>query len=614
MIEDMSFEEMINPFADPAPDPFAAPPASAAEMAPDVPEIDLSGPIGIDLETASADEAFTYEGAFVRLAGVIDQHDTTRTGVPLDELVDMIEAAPEVYGHNILGFDGPVLAHRHGMDWEAFAAKAVDTEPLARQAHPPRSRGKSSVDEYDLDHVAERYGLPGKTDDIKGLARRYGGFDLIPSDDPDYNAYLDGDLRASKAVREILPSDPYTAREHEILGLMGRMTINGFKVDVPLLRERQRQGEEKKAAALVELSSGYGLPLSREVMRGRGKAKAPVTERFSSPLATKEGNAWLTDLWKQHGVVQPPRTGKGALSTAAEELKKIAEHPRCPADLRNALELMGIVTTTRTVYQTALTYLTADGRVHPKVSMRQASGRGSVTQPGMTVFGKRNGKHVERDIFVADEGHVIITCDLSQVDMRAVAGHCQDPLYMSLYEPGKDAHQEIADMMGVTRDAAKPLGHGYNYGMGAKAMIRDGHDPQLVATFFDVMSRFTVKDTWTGEVRDIAGRGEVLDNGFGRLMRCDPTWAYTVAPALMGQGGARDITCEVLLRLMRKHPEYRPFLRTWVHDEYVFSVPEDQAEEIGAEIKEAFTWEWRGVPILCDLSKPGASWGAVSAK
>jgi hypothetical protein len=119
---------------------------------------------------------------------------------------------------------------------------------------------------------------------------------------------------------------------------------------------------------------------------------------------------------------------------------------------------------------------------------------------------------------------------------------------------------------------------------------------------------------WRDDVRAKGANGELLDNGFGRLMRCDPKWAYTVAPALMGQGGARDITCEVLLRLMDRHPEYRAYLRGWIHDEFVFSVPEDRAEEIGAEIKDAFTWEWRDVPILCDLSKPGHNWGQCSEK
>jgi DNA polymerase I-like protein with 3'-5' exonuclease and polymerase domains len=82
----------------------------------------------------------------------------------------------------------------------------------------------------------------------------------------------------------------------------------------------------------------------------------------------------------------------------------------------------------------------------------------------------------------------------------------------------------------------------------------------------------------------------------------------------MGQGSARDITMEVLIRLITAHPEYRQYLRIYVHDEFVFSVPENMAEEVGAEIEAAFTWEWNGVPILCDRTAPAENWGLASAK
>lgn len=613
-------ETLVDPFAEdgPGPDPFLSEPdkeVAAPSPVGDLESFDPSGEVGFDLETADADTLFVYGPGFVRIGGLINASGETATSSDIPALVAKLEAADRVYGHNILGFDGLSLAHYHGLDWEAFCAKATDTDPRSRQAHPPRSRGKSSIDDYDLDHVAKRYDVGGKTDDIKVLARKHGGFDKIPLDDAEYHSYLEGDLLASKAVHEILPSGgAYIAREHKILSAMGRMTLNGFRVDVPLLHQRYEEGQERKREAAQKLSDVHGLPLGKTVMRGRGENKREVFEPAKSPLATKEGIEWLKNLWKTYGVHTPPRTDTGRLATGAEVLDKISEHPKCPPELAEVLGLMRIITTTRTVYQTALTYLTPEGRVHPVVSMRQASGRGSVTKPGMTVFGKRDGKHVERDIFIADEGHVVFTCDLSQVDMRGVAALCQDPLYMAMFEVGKDMHTEVAAMMGVSRDAAKPLNHGYNYGMGAKAMINDGHDPALVARFFEVMSQFVIKDSWTAQVRETGERGELLDNGFGRLMRCDPHWAYTVAPALMGQGSARDITMEVLLRLLEAHPEYRPYLRTWVHDEIVFSVPEDIAEAVAADVKEAFTWEWRRVPILCDLSKFGPSWGSVSAK
>lgn len=615
-------------------DPFAADPVPVAEGAladlplgsgqanpspavwGDLAAFDVgTGAVGFDLETADADALFTYGPEFVRLGGLINEKGETSTGSDIKALVEKLNAAEVVYGHNILGFDGLALAYWHGLDWGAFCAKAVDTDPLSRQAHPPRSRGKSSIDEYDLNHVAARYGVEGKTDDLGRLKAKHGGYDKIPVDDPEYNAYLVGDVRASKVVKEVLPQTDYTAREHRIAAMMGRMTLNGFKVDRELLDVRYREGQERKQAAQEELSDTHGLPLGKTVMRGRGKSKHEVFEPAASPLATTEGLKWLGELWEQYGVKTPPRTDSGRLSTKATLLEIVGNHPKCPPELSHVLELMGTITTTRTVYQTALTYLAADGRVHPVVSMRQASGRASVTKPGMTVYGKHNGRHHEREIFVADEGEVIITCDASQVDMRSIAGHCQDVNYIAMFQPGQDAHKMIAmQVFGSPdfRQAAKAIGHGWNYGLGARKMIENGLDPELVRTFMSGMTeRFPRLIEWREEIREQGGRGELLDNGFGRMMRCDPHFAYTVAPALMGQGGARDLVFDSMLRL----PEsYWKYLRTFVHDEIVMSVPEDRAEEVMARVKDAFTTVWRGVPILADTTGPCLNWGAASEK
>lgn len=570
-----------------------------------------------DLEGCSADELF-HRDDYLRLAGAAGPAGPVGVTTDIRNLVGFLDRAGEVVGHNILGFDLLALAHHHGADWESLSMKARDTLIMARLADPPRARDTGgSVDRYDLDHIAQSLGVAGKVtgeDGLAALKKEFGGYDMIPVTDPRYVAYLRADVESTRAVAQHYPWTPYARREHHLASLAGRMTLNGLRMDVPLLKERIAQGEQRKAAALARLHQVHGLPLGREVMRGRGKARAPVWEPFSSPQATTEGTAWLQAVWERYGVLRPPRTDKGALSTASEALKAVSGHPRCPADLRELLDLLGTVTTIRTVYQTAWNHLEGD-RVHPKISMGQASGRWSFTSPGLTVYGKRGGRHVERDIFLPEDGHVLLSCDLSQIDMRGVAGHCQDRNYMDLFLPGRDAHTELAVQIfgdASFREAAKPLGHGANYGMGPKRMIADGHDPELVTAFFDGMARmFPRKAQWTDEVRALADGGELLDNGFGRKMRCDPQRTYTQAPALMGQGTARDLLCDALLRL----PDgYRPFLRAIIHDEVLLSVPQEDAADVAEVVREAFTTEWRGVPITCDVSRPGKSWGDISAK
>jgi DNA polymerase-1 len=399
------------------------------------------------------------------------------------------------------------------------------------------------------------------------------------------------------------------------------MTLNGFRVDLPLLEKRIAEGESNKRFALELLRDDYDLPLGRFEWSGRGKDKIEVWGEFDSPLSTLEGRRWLISIWEAFGIRNPPVTDKGRLSTSADQLRPIAESLAVHPDLRRILRLMMTVTTTRTIYQTIADHLVGD-RVHPLIVMRQASGRSSVTSPGLTVMGKRGGRHVEREVFIPEDGHVLVSIDLSQVDMRGVAGLCQDPAYMKLFEPGRDIHDENALLifggeLGANghhprRNEIKPINHGYNYGLGKTKMIAAGHNPDTVNKFFEMQAReFKIKANWTEEIREIAASGQFLDNGFERKMRPDPRRAYTQGPALEGQGSAADILKEVGLRLP---PEFREFIKLPVHDEFVFSFPAEHAEELTREAERAMTWEWHGVPILCDVSDPGSNWGEVSAK
>jgi len=476
------------------------------------------------------------------------------------------------------------------------------------------------VDAVDSLYVTEHCIVTHNSDSAMRLKRKHGGWDKIPLDDPEYRSYLEGDLRATAAVAGriggYLDADPYLRREHQLAAIAGRMSLNGFRVDTRLLTERLEAGENRKREALDLLHAGWGLPLTRKVMRGRGSKKTESEETVDSPLSGNAGREWLARIWERYQVSDPPLTAKGKLSIGTDDLNKIAVRPECPGDLKAALKLMEIVTKTRSVYGTASDCLCPDGRVHPVNSFRQASGRWSVTNPGLTVFGKHDGKHHERDIFLPDEGHILMSFDLAQVDMRAIAGHCQDPAYMALFGFGpdgkpNDAHKENAAKIGISRQATKAISHGWNYGLGAKRMIANGLDPEKVYAFIAGMeANYPQLIAWREDIRARGKAGEILDNGFGRRMMCDPDRAYTVAPALLGQGGARDIMGEALLRLPR---EILPMLRVMVHDEILVSCLKRDALEVAREVQRAMTFMWRDVPIISDMTA-GMSWGECSAK
>lgn len=262
-------------------------------------------------------------------------------------------------------------------------------------------------------------------------------------------------------------------------------------------------------------------------------------------------------------------------------------------------------------------YVTPSGRVHASLGAAQASGRFPFKEPSLTNVGMRGVAIEERSPMIADPGQVLITIDASQVDVRAVAIHSQDPELIKMLQPGEDYHTMMAMVFfgdPSKRSAGKPLSHGLPYGMGAYALSqRNGLDQAFVE---EAMSNLDAKlpdrAQWLRDVRAEGEENGFLNNGFGRIMRLEPSQAYTQAPALMGQGLARDLVCESLLRAVAladaEGKNIRPHLRLIVHDELIGSFPAGEAEYWQDLLKRAFTWEFRGVPILGDAGSPAHRW------
>lgn len=634
--------------------------------------------LGFDIETASADELFMgrHEGDFVRLSGGIGTGVRTdggmTTGPNTEGLIDALNDADVIYGHNILGFDLVALAHHHGADYDALAAKSVDTMVLARLVDPPMAKGTPSG-YYGLDAVAQRLGHTGKSDDLKALSKEHGGYDKIPVNDDRYRDYLRGDLAATQHVYESLrmlhlPGESsvgertikYAEREMKVVALQNRMTLNGWRVDTELLAERVAHEDAQREAAAQALHTDFGMPLAppdkirllrkdewtggrdmkfRAAQRARtlapnaliaaGMAQRVPQPPYAAPWATDTGRAALIAAFQAAGAEHYPVTASGQLALSADALGEgdwydkgagksrpgmLKVYGHVPA-VRELCSLITQATGATAKYAEILKWTNAEGRVHAELSDVQASGRWATKHPASSNLGKRGEKVEQRRVFLADPGHVLIACDMSQVDMRGIAGLCQDPAYMALFEPGRDAHSEMAEIYfgsrsKENRNRTKAINHGSNYGQSARAIAEiNGLDLTMVERTLNARAEaFPRLIEWTAEVRELAASGALLDNGFGRFMRPDPQRAWTQGPALMGQGAARDLMCTGLLRLTEHYPAVTPYLRGVVHDEVILSVPEDQALVWECRLREAFTFTWRSVPILCEVSAPGLNW------
>lgn len=585
--------------------------------------------VAADIETCSAGEMF-HRPDFFRLGQVGDR--VTTSG---DEMVAWLNEVPSITGHNFLGFDLLALARWHGADYEALAAKTTDTLLVERHLNPVAAKGMQKAGYFGLDATAERYGQPGKTDSLPALARKHGGYDAIPVDDADYRSYLQGDVTAQSslhgAIMKAVPSAQdaaYIAREHAVQAAMGRITLEGFRVDEEENEKRYQAGQDRLAQKRSMLHEKFGMPLGGTYPHRTNLGKAAFRAAL---LATGIREYELDENW--------PVNKDGSLNTGKETLKAMVANFDLVGNpaAKDICETVMAMNGERTVYGTIRDHLSPWGRVHPTIAPEQGSGRWSVKDPGLTVLGKRGGKAVERGVLLPDVGDMLIAIDADQVDARVVAGLCQDPEYMKLFEPGRDLHSEVAlrvfnrpecraEMERNNgrcdceyRDRAKVFGHGFSYGLGANGMARQhGVDLEVAQHFVQGMTEaFPVLAEWKDETRRAAGvlgfneeppEGDsyrILRNPYGRTMRVERNRAYTQATAMMGQGGTRDVMAQAILNL--------PFVirrrvRVIVHDEIVLSIPSDGAAETGQIIADKMAFDFRGVPITFGCSKPGSTW------
>lgn len=547
----------------------------------------------LDIETGSAYDLYRLapDPGYVRLLGLDATAYPAVPGITPD--LRRVPTAT-VNGHF---FDFPALDRHYGIPVEQTIPFSRDLRVAAFQHDPPTTRETErgpGFKSYAMDALAARYLGDAKSDLGKELAKEYGGWDHIPVDDPRYAEYLRSDLDVTRRLNAAIPWDPYERREAWVATVTARMSLAGVLIDVPCLTARTAELAARAEQGRTLLAERFGFPLTLE----DGKpAKAPQR--------TKRGKEALESALTASGlsVASWPRGKDGSLSLAKETLAAVAEwcgehaHPALPL-IEAVQEMNGI----RNNAANLLRCVTDAGRVHPQYLPFQSAGRWSVLEPGLTVL-KKGVEDSELEFLLPEPGHVWISVDADQVDIRSVAAHAQDPALIALLnDPERDIHTEISAMAGVPRKAGKTLDLGWLYGRGARGMVENtpGMTRETADAVYGYMqSAFPGVPTWQRTVRDLGSSGVLLGNGWGRRLRVDPERAYTQAPAMIGQSTTRDLIAECLLDIARQAPDVVRMLRVLRHDEVTLSVPEKDAQEIGRLVRGCMSREW--APAGCSI-------------
>ena len=402
--------------------------------------------------------------------------------------------------------------------------------------------------------------------------------------------------------------------------VLADMEWAGIRVDPDTL-DQQREVLEKRI----------------EELRDEVRERAGESDSEFSPDSVMQLREVLFEKLK-FPVVKRVKTGP---STDIEVLQKLADREDLDDVPERARLIPELLIEYRQLTKLVGTYLTSlkeairedTERVHPSFNQTVTStGRLSSSDPNLQNIPIRTdvGRAI-RKAFVADEGHVLLGADYSQIELRMLAHLAEDGALIEAFEGGQDIHAAVAaetfgvaleDVTPEQRGRAKTINFGIIYGVTPFGLARriEGMSVEDAKTLIDeYKARFSGIDRFLTACVEQAKAGGYVTTILGRRRDIEQVHDRNPQQRALGerlaintvvQGSAADLIKLAMLRvhgrIARESLPYRLLLQ--IHDELVLEVPEGDAEAAGAVVREemesAMTLR---VPLKVDVGW-GASW------
>jgi DNA polymerase-1 len=394
----------------------------------------------------------------------------------------------------------------------------------------------------------------------------------------------------------------------------------------PVLADMELAGIRIDPDRLRRLSSEFGLRMAELEDKAHGLAGRPFN--LGSPKQIGD------ILFGEMNLPGGKKTATGQWGTDASVLEELALTHDLPATLLEWRQLSKLKGT----YTDALVAAAdpATDRVHTSYQLGAATtGRLASSDPNLQNIPIRTevGRQI-RQAFIAAPGHVLISADYSQIELRLLA-HIGDIAELKrAFRAGLDIHAATAsEMFGVpvegmpaeTRRRAKAINFGIVYGISAFGLanqlgIDQGEAAAYIKTYFERFPGIRAyMDRTKAEVRE-AGFVSTL---FGRRIHIPAIHSKSNAERQFGeraainapiQGAAADIIRRAMMRMPGALTDagLKTRMLLQVHDELVFEAPEAEVDralplirrvmETAAEPAVALT-----VPLVVE-AKAAANW------
>jgi DNA polymerase-1 len=372
----------------------------------------------------------------------------------------------------------------------------------------------------------------------------------------------------------------YETLERPMPGVLVDMELAGVKVDPDQLRA---------------LSNDFSVRMAEL----ETKAYELAGRQFNLGSPKQIGDI----LFKEMGLEQRRMTATGAASTDASLLEDLAAQghalPRTLLDWRQLSKLKGTYTDNLVAAMDPATH-----RVHTSYSLAAATtGRLASTDPNLQNIPIRTeeGRKI-RKAFIAEPGHVLISADYSQIELRLLAHVGDIPQLKKAFAEGLDIHAMTAsEMFGVpvegmpaeTRRRAKAINFGIVYGISAFGLANQLSIPREEAGAYirSYFERFPGIRTYVDRMQRQVRAEAFVNTIFGRKVhipaargksQAERSFADRAAINAPLQGAAADIMRRAMIRMpdALKAAGLKARMLLQVHDELVFEAHEAEADAV----------------------------------
>ena len=503
-----------------------------------------------------------------------------------------------------LKYDQHVLAN-HGI---RLAGVAHDT---LLQSYVLESHAR-----HDMDSLAERH-LGVKTisyDEVTGKGASRIGFEEVSVERATEYSAEDADitLRLHRVLHPRVAADPklrfvYESIEMPVREVLFRMERNGVLVDAALLDAQSHELGQKMLELERKAHAEAGQPFNLNSPKQIGEI---FFERLKLPVVKK--------------------TPSGAPSTDEEVLEKLALDYPLPKTL---LEYRS-VSKLKSTYTDKLPRMVnpTTGRVHTTYGQAIAvTGRLASNDPNLQNIPVRTaeGRRI-REAFVAPPGHLIVSADYSQVELRIMAHLSEDQGLLDAFARGDDVHRATAaeifgrepgEVTAEERRYAKTINFGLIYGMSAFGLAQQlGLERATAQAYIDsYFARYPGVQRYMEATRALAREQGYVETVFGRRL-----WLQEIRSANQArrggaeraainapmQGTAADLIKLAMIAVQDWIDADRlaAKLVMQVHDELVLEVPEAELPVVRQALPKLMAGvATLRVPLVVDLGA-GKNW------